>query len=256
VRGAIRSELLKLRTIRMPYGLVLGVVALAAIAAAAIVAAADAVDAADPAVLAGGATAGTFLVVVLGVIIVAGEYRRGTIAETFLTTPRREKVVGSKIVAGAVAGLVAGAAAAAVVLAIAIPWLEARANPLPLGADLAESFLRLLGAYVLWTLIGVGVGAITRRQILGIVGALGWFLIGEPLVAVLGAVLSDAGGDSGPLARYLPGAVLDALVSGEGIFGGDEVLAPLPAFGLALAYVTGLLAIGGALVVWRDPPSE
>ena len=45
---------------------------------------------------------------IIGVTISAGEYRHGTIADTFLSTPRRTPVLLAKFWIAAIAGLVAG----------------------------------------------------------------------------------------------------------------------------------------------------
>src|SRR5262249_26455050 len=45
---------------------------------------------------------------IAGVLVIASEYRYGTIRPTFVFTPRRERVIAAKLVAGLLAGLAFG----------------------------------------------------------------------------------------------------------------------------------------------------
>ena len=194
--------------------------------------------------LADAAEASAVLVTILGILIVTNEYRHGTITPTFLVTPARERVLGAKLVTAVVAAAVAGAVVAALTVAIALPWLAARDESLPVDADLAAALARMVGAFVLWGALGVVVGAVVRSQIGAIVGTFVWFLIVEPIAYGLSSVLLDGDG----VRPYLPGSVLDALVSTT-----DDLLAPGWALLLALLYVCVLGAAGVALTLRRDP---
>ncbi|MFI1400496.1 ABC transporter permease [Streptomyces sp. NPDC020681] len=126
---------------------------------------------------------GSLLAIVLGVLISAGEFRHGTITDTYLTTPRRGRVMVAKLGAGLLVGALAGLASAVTTLALSAPWLSARGDGLPL--DQGYVWLTLLGA-VIWctayAVIGVAVGVFTRNPVLGIVGALAWLYVIEGIV--------------------------------------------------------------------------
>jgi hypothetical protein len=51
---------------------------------------------------------GALLTLIAGTLITACEYRRGAAADTFLTTPRRHRVVAAKLAVGAGVGAVSG----------------------------------------------------------------------------------------------------------------------------------------------------
>lgn len=128
-----------------------------------------------------GAAGGAILVLVAGVIGMAGEWRFGQASQVFLSTPRRSRVVGVKTVVylglGALYGLVAALAATAT----AWGWYRARGLALPL--ERSAVWLTLIGCVAvaaLFGVIGVAVGAIVRRPVPALVGALTWTVLVEP----------------------------------------------------------------------------
>ncbi len=243
----VASELLKLRTTRAPYGLVLAVLALSALTVVALIGSGSVDDDERAFSLADAAEASGILATVLGILLVTNEYRHGTITQTFLATPVRERVIAAKLVAGACAGLVVGALATVVALAIAVPWLAARDEPL--DGDLGRAVGALVVAFVLAALFGVAIGWAIHSQIAAIVGTFAWFLFVEPLVIGLSVLLERyTAVDAEDVARYLPGSVLDAIVSQ----GQDDVLAPRWALPLAVVYLAALVAVGVLVTLRRD----
>src|SRR6266540_3162854 len=125
VRGLLAAEFLKLRTTRTTWALLAATVAVSALAvASAVVVGADSAsldlesDRGVRAVLNVSANGAVF-VLALGIIISAGEYRQGTATDTFLTTPRRWRVIAAKLSVAAAAGIAFGALAAGVCIAVA-----------------------------------------------------------------------------------------------------------------------------------------
>lgn len=128
-----------------------------------------------------GAAAGVTLVVVAGIIGMAGEWRFDQVSQAFLATPRRWRVVTAKTVVYTGVGAVYGVAAAAAATAAAWGWY--RANGLALPLDRSAVWFTLVGCVavaVLFGPLGVGVGAIVRNQTAAVVGALGWMVLVEP----------------------------------------------------------------------------
>ena len=99
--ASIGAEWLKLRSVRSFWGYLAAVVAFAGIGTAGTVGSARASDrAAETFIpdLAGLATLSALIALVLGIVVVTGEFRHGTITPTFLATPHRERVLGAKLV--------------------------------------------------------------------------------------------------------------------------------------------------------------
>jgi ABC-2 type transport system permease protein len=244
------AELLKLRTTRVPYVFGALVALLAGVAAAALVGA-DTLGNDDPALdLAGGASFGNTFATIAGILVVTNEYRHGTIASTFLVEPHRERVFVAKLAAAFVTGAVYAAVALAAVTAVALPWLAARDEALPLDGEALRAVALVGVLFVLAAGLGAAVGAIVRNQVGAIVATLLWFLVVEPLVAVLAALIRGDISDQAAISKYLPGAAFDSIVGGVG---GDAALRAGPAIAVAAAYVAGLAVVGAVAMVRRDP---
>src|SRR4029453_1889149 len=76
---------------------------------------------------------GALVMLLVGILIAAGEYRHGTAADTFLTTPRRHRVVLAQLAAGAAVGLGAGLVTAAACLAAAATMFRLDGTSFPYG---------------------------------------------------------------------------------------------------------------------------
>ncbi len=110
------------------------------------------------------------------------------------------------------------------------------------SSDIWAMLGRMLLAYVLWALIGIGVGALVRNQVGAIVGVLVFTQFLEPIGRTAAAFvdgLSDA-------TRFLPGAASDALV-GASVY---SVAAPGAASSDALEWWAGGLVLLGYAVVF------
>jgi ABC-2 type transport system permease protein len=241
------AEALKVRTApRTLIGLALGLVALAVLGAGSTASSGpsdipqgDAIVTWDVLSV---ATTGVIFALILGILIVTWEYRHGTITQTFLATPRRERVLGAKFLVALAAGVVLAALCVVVVLVTATFWISP-----DLSREQWELIGRIVLASALWGLLGAGLGALLQSQVGAIVLAFVWFLVAEPLIAAQFDHLSD----------YLPGNTLNRLTQ-HGTVAGVEHDGQDYSFGLwAAAFIAGAYALGCAVVgtasaLWRD----
>ena len=72
------------------------------------------------------ASSGGVLVLLIGIVIMAGEFRFNTVTSTFLITPERKRVVGAKLAASSLVGLGIALVSSLLTIAIALPWLASR----------------------------------------------------------------------------------------------------------------------------------
>jgi ABC-type transport system involved in multi-copper enzyme maturation permease subunit len=219
----VRSELRKITSTRLWWGLLLGAVLFTAIQAVAVAATAGSpAGGGAPAtpgletaqairsVYAGSLFSGTYIfALVLGITGMTGEYRYQTVTPTFLVTPRRERVVLAKMVAHllvgagyAVVGLLAALVAGGITITI-------RGEGLGYGADRLWSSV-VLGVLAggVWTQFGIGVGAVIRNQVAAILIAVAVTFLLEPLATYLLAAL-----DLDALVKWLPTNASAALTS-------------------------------------------
>lgn len=192
--NAIRIELLKLRTTRLTYGLLLtgaAITALFTILEAAL--GGKGANGPKPLYTASGFTSvfsgGIWLLLfaaVAGVTIPTSEYRHHTATLTYLGIPDRNRVLAAKTAAGALTGLVFGLAAVIVAGGAAVGFTLAKGYRVPLGdATMARFAVGSLLAGALLAAIGVGVGALVRSQLVGIVSIFVWTIVLESLIGGL-----------------------------------------------------------------------
>ena len=248
----LASELLKVRTTRVPYVLLALTMLASGLVTAALVGAGEAdADQDDRALaLAQGAGFWAMLATVLGILIVTNEYRHDTIMTTFLAEPRRVRVLGAKLVTALVAGAVLALGAIVAMAAVALPWLALTDQSLPLDGQALEAAGRLLVAFSLSAGLGAAVGAIIQNQVGTIVTVFVWFLVVESIIGLVSALLFGDLGESDPVSPYLPGTALSAIVGGQGA---DFMLDGGWAALLSLGYVAGLSVLGAVSMTRRDP---
>jgi ABC-2 type transport system permease protein len=173
----VRSELRKITSTRLWWGLLVGAVVYTLIQSAANAALAGsepgagqpataALDTAEAirTVYAGSPFQGSYIfAMILGITGMTGEYRYQTITPTFLATPRRARVVLGKMVAHLLVGIGYGVVAVLGALVVGGVIIVLRGYPVGYGADrLWPSILLAILAVGLWTLLGIGIGTLAR----------------------------------------------------------------------------------------------
>jgi ABC-2 type transport system permease protein len=228
-----RSEFLKLRTVRTFMWIALANVALVFIAALSVSAAGGEIQTADDdrsvAQIAGVAL---IFGLIGGIVVMGGEATHGTITQTLLVTPLRERVLFAKVAVAALIALALAVLAEALVLALTVPGAS---------LDVHNARLVLLGVLIAAPLagaLGVGLGAVVHGQGAGIAISLIWLLIGEHLAPLI----------SRSIEQYTPGRSFAALASGARR--GDELLG-MGAGGFAAAVWTAAFVAAGLLTFLR-----
>jgi ABC-2 type transport system permease protein len=186
-----------------------------------------------------GAAAGASLVIVAGIVGMAGDWRFGQATQTFLTTPVRHHVVAARALVYLGVGVLYGLAAALTSFITAWAWYRSEGVALPL--DSSAVWLTLLGCTVVSTMfgpLGVGIGAVVRNPVVAVVGALVWQVLVEP--ALFQAAPS--------VFRWLPGIASFAIRRQPT----DDLLGVGPAAALLLAITASLLVLGAWLVDHDD----
>ena len=168
------------------------------------------------------------LALVLGVLIITGEYRHKTVTPTFLAEPRRGRVVAAKLGIAFGGGIVLGALTmlAGLVVGLVLVAVKVHSCLSPAGVsqgmsqalcsaqhgiyfvanthDLWHDWSRIAAGVILGTALfaiyGLGLGALLKNQVVAIVVGLGFTLVVETIV---GAIWPSIG-------EYLPGQAATA----------------------------------------------
>jgi ABC-2 type transport system permease protein len=172
------------------------------------------------------AVTGTTMLI-LGILVMAGEFRHRTILATYLGEPHKGRVLVAKLVLMGVLGLVVGAVVFGLTVGIAIPLYAANGvHHLPI--DVGRYWLGATLATGCYALLGVAVGALVRNTVGAVIGALVWVQVVEQLF--LANVFPE-------LAKWLPtGAAVGLTVPANP---GQDVLSP----GIALLVLLGWTAL-------------
>lgn len=248
----VRAEWTKLFSTRVWIGLVLGACVMAGGFAALFTGLAGVEQNGQPGlpavgtpeyeqlVLATGANA-SVLLLILGIIGMTQEYRHKTAVPTFLTTPHRGRVVGAKLLAYGLVALPFALLVLGANLLVVMIYAGARGNTPSLTGDNLRVVASAGLVIVIFTIIGVGVGALLRNQVGAIVGALVYLYVIEPIVASIGAIQGAY--------KWLPGGAVQAITTD---FEAPDLLEPWQGGLLLLGYGLVAAALGTFLAVRRD----
>jgi ABC-2 type transport system permease protein len=119
-----------------------------------------------------GQRVGVLFALLLGVLIVTSEFANQTAAVTFVTVPRRTTVITAKMAAAACCGALfwlIGTVLAAVVTPLFL-YSQHISTSLA-GWGVGRSVLLNLLGFVAWGVFGLGLGAVLRNQMAGVIAA-------------------------------------------------------------------------------------
>jgi ABC-2 type transport system permease protein len=259
--GILRSEFIKLRTLRSTiwcYGILLvvnvglGLLLAALLANQTGVAGAGQSFAVSIATLALGFS--QLVVVVLGALVITGEYGTGMIRTTFTAVPSRLPALFGKALVFGVATAVIGGVSILLTALLSAPVLSVAGLSVDFGDG--EYWIALLGATGYLALIGVfsfALGAIVRNSAGGIAAALGAVLVLPTIVSIFASVTQSSVAQN--ISAFLPsnaGAQMYVYAT-KSIGSADPVVFEPWQGGLVLlAWVVVLLAVAAVLVKRRD----
>jgi hypothetical protein len=228
----ISAELLRLRTLRVTRYVVVGMLSLAVMLAAVFP------PSGPRSALVDSVRSVTFTFVMAAAYIAATQlgtqFRRGTVALTYLAHPNRRTVATARVLTYGLIGGALGALAAIVALAAGVVAAPFQAGSTDIGAQ---------------AVAGVIGGAAFGGATLGGFGALVGTLTREPILATVVVVLPSL--IAGPLTAvspYLPFGLAEQLLGGT-----DKVAAPV-AMILLLAYVAAVAVVVRQWALPRDLP--
>ena len=183
----IRAEFLKVRTTQVWLWLLLATVAIMALLVVAQIAPSDGVQRpSEVATMFASSATADIAVFVLGVLGVTTEFRYQTITPTVLATPSRWALISAKLITYAILGAAFALISIAVQLAIALPWLSAKGIHVSLGQDnIPHALGGVFAVVALYGLVGLGVGALLRNQIVAVsVGLIFILVLQNVLLAI------------------------------------------------------------------------
>jgi hypothetical protein len=254
----LRAELLKMRTTRLWWGLLLGLVVLVVLNSALLAAFAGAdtgpggpdlpaLDTPDGfrGALSSGFQSGYLLAAVLGTIIGATDNRHRTATQTFLATPSRARVALAKMLAGAVFGAVYAVVTQLVSLVVVsvVALIRGAGTQLGDGSVLRSLALGVPGVMV-WCVIGVSLGVLLRNQVAAILVAVGVVYLVDTLLSLALHAL-----DADQLAKFTPNSASTAVVEG---FTGYDLLPWWGGVLVLLSYSAVIAVAGWWLSLRRD----
>lgn len=195
---------------------------------------------------------GLMFVMLVGIVLVTNEFQHQTATATFLAAPHRTAVILAKLLVAAVTGIGFWAVTTALNIPATIIFLNTEHVANHLGDPTVVRAILLNGlAYLLWGILGVGIGVLIRSQIGATVTAVTVYLIGTAAAGLLFTLVANwLNEDWIEKIQYgLPSIASGLMVAGKS-------LPNQPAFWVgAIVLVTWSLvtgAIGTAIIRVRD----
>ncbi len=244
----VRTELLKLATMRLTYGLLAVAAALSALFSfiennGAAGSGVPPISTADGLRTVTTVTGFAMLfAAVLGSIVANGEFRHSTATLTYLATPKRTRVLLAKVIASSCVGSLFGLVAGIIATGVGLAFVAGHGDHVALSAGtLAGHVAGDVAAAALLAALGVAIGSLVRSQLATVIGIFVWAIIIESLI----------GGLYTSTRPYLPYTAATALAGtklGSAAFGPAHGLnggAPLP-------FAAGAALIAARATVRRD----
>jgi hypothetical protein len=244
----IRAEFLKLRTTQVWFWLLMGTIAVSGLLIVAQLAPSDGVRHPHqvPDMFTSSST--SFIVVfVLGALAVTTEFRYQTITPTVLQTPSRWAIVTAKMITYLILGAIFALVAIVVQIAIAVPWLSSKNVTVDFGnGHVQHALIGVFAVVAIFGIIGLGVGALVRNQIVAVVVGILFLAIFEHLLLLIPGVRNAW--------PYMPGAASAAIwqTTGDDTANGVHLLSTWAGVGVLLAWAFIPAFLGAVYSMNRD----
>jgi ABC-2 type transport system permease protein len=243
VNKLIRSEWIKLRSLRTTWVLailsVVTAIVITALATASVKEGTSEFERLDL-MLTPAPLLVRLFIIVLGILAFANEYRYGTIVPSLAAAPIRSELLGAKLIVLGGFGLVLGAAVALASTVTGVTVLSIIGQPVSVfDGEIPRAIAGTIAFYGICAALGVGAGVLVRQPTIAIGVLVPWALFGEKAI---GSFLPN-------LASYLPftaGAQLYAVTTK------GEPLDPGVGAALFLTWTALLILVGLLLFQRRD----
>src|SRR6266700_1178149 len=169
------------------------------------------------------------LTLIFGILAVAGEYRHGTITNTFLSSAERGRVITAKLAVYALVGAVAGLVSAVVAVAVTAAWWAAKGSTFELSTGDT------------WRIVAGGV-AVNLAFAATVAAALAWIALIE---GIAGQLLGSG------LARWMPFSASEAL-GGTSMLGSARLLPQWGGALVLLGYAAAFAVAAAVTTLNRD----
>ncbi|MEV0459562.1 ABC transporter permease [Catellatospora methionotrophica] len=190
---------------------------------------------------------GLLLVMLLGALVITNEFQYQTATATFLTTPQRTRVVLGKLLAVLGLGFVFWLVSRAVSLAAGLVFFDDLGLTNSLGEwPVQRAIIFNLVAYLLWALLGFGLGTLIHSQIGAVVTAmvvyLGGFVGGMGVFNLIRAYLIH--GD-----WVLTSAVVMPSIASQVMVSPEKLYPQAASWWVGVLVLTGWALVAGAIGV-------
>lgn len=196
-------------------------------------------------------TLGYVFPLIIGALSVGGEFRHMTITPTLLAEPRRNVVLGAKLIASLPIGFLYGVVGTAATMAAGGGVLALMdKDPLLTDLEILRTALFAVIAITVWGLVGAGFGAALKNQVVAIVVVLAFTQLVEPVLRVaLGLIDATKG-----VPKFLPGAAGEAIAGSSlySISGLNDLLPRWQGLVVLVGYGLVLAAVGRLTTFRRD----
>jgi len=142
-----------------------------------------------------GTFAGLIVVVVIGVMFITAEHRRGMIRTTFAASPRRGRVLAAKAVVLGAVTFAAGLVAVAVTIPVGVHLLRANGNPVfPVTALTMTRIVAGTAALLaVASVLALAVGTLLRRSAVAVAAVIAGLVLPYVLAIIPGVLPAGAG---------------------------------------------------------------